>query len=205
MYTFLLLKEGVTAEDVNRKLGPFSNRHTEEQVARAINLKLQPITDIHLYSNRVFEAPSSDIGDINNVYIFSAIAVLILFIACINFMNLATAHSGKRAREVGMKKVLGAQRKQLIFQFLGESILANLFALLLAIGLIELFIPTFNQLTQKELSLDILDDGFILTGLIGIALLVGIVAGSYPAFFLSAFQPAKALKTKFTLDSTNAR
>ena len=119
--------------------------------------------------------------------------MIIILIACINFMNLATARSANRAQEVGLRKVVGAQRGQLMQQFLGESVILSLLALFLSIGLVFILIPMFNDLTAKTLSLD-LSDWTVLSSLLGIALMVVILAGSYPALFLSAFRPAVVLK-----------
>jgi len=132
------------------------------------------------------------------VYIFSAIALLTLLIACINFMNLATARSMERAKEVGLRKVVGAERSRLIFQFLGESIFMAMLSLIIAVGIIELLLPTFNSLTNNEFSVAYFDNPLTVLGFIGIALLVGIIAGGYPAFYLSAFQPVAILKGGFT-------
>jgi len=190
-YTYLLLAEG-TATQLEAKIPEFLERHAGERTAAASINKLQPITDIHLHSNLLRELEAN--GDIANVYIFSAIAIFILLIACINFMNLATARSANRAKEVGIRKVVGSQRLQLIKQFLGESIFLSIIGILLAVGLVELLIPNFNELSGKQLSLDFGNNVFLLTGLLFMALIVGFISGAYPAFFLSSFKPIAAIK-----------
>jgi len=190
-YTYLLLTEG-TAVELEVKIPEFLERHAGERTAAATINKLQPITDIHLHSNLLRELEAN--GDIANVYIFSAIAIFILLIACINFMNLATARSANRAKEVGIRKVVGSQRLQLIKQFLGESIFLSTIGILLAVGLVELLIPNFNELSGKQLSLDFGNNVFLLTGLLFMALIVGFISGAYPAFFLSSFKPIAAIK-----------
>lgn len=164
----------------------------EELKSGRVAFRLQPITGIHLHSHLKWELePNSDIA---YVYLFSAIAVFVLLIACINFMNLSTARSATRAREVGMRKVLGAFRTQLIGQFLGESILLSIMALLLSIAAVELVLPLFNSLSGRNLAVDYHDNPWLILSIGGMALLVGIISGSYPAFFLSALQPVKTLK-----------
>jgi predicted permease len=165
-------------------------KHVGEDKLKA-GFHLQPLTSIHLQSNLQVDLPGH--GNIQYVNVLFIVAIFILVLACINFMNLATARSARRAKEVGLRKVVGAQRGQLIGQFLGESMLISLLALLLAIGLVWLSLPGFNLLAQKKLAIHLLD-GKVLLMLLGIALATGLVAGSYPAFFLSGFQPVKVLK-----------
>jgi putative ABC transport system permease protein len=153
-----------------------------------------PLTKIHLHSDRTDELSPN--GSIQYVYIFSAVALLILLIACTNFMNLSTAKSIHRAKEVGVRKVLGSVRKQLIGQFLVESIVLTLVSLLLAVVVAEITLPYFNQLANKSLSLDLFGNFYVISVLLGMALVVGILAGSYPAFYLSAFNPVVVLKGK---------
>ena len=161
---------------------------------------LQPIRDIHLRSHLGSEHEAN--SDIKYVYIFSIVAVFILIIACINFMNLSTARAATRAKEVGIRKVAGASKGSLVGQFLGESILLAFFAHILAMIIMETFLPTFNQFTGKEMAFKYGDFRYYL-GILGIILFVGIIAGSYPAFVLSSFKPIKVLKTK--LNSGNGR
>ncbi len=137
-------------------------------------------------------------GSITTVYTFSAIAIFILLIACINFMNLSTARSIQRAREVGMRKVLGAFRQQLVGQFLGESILLGLLSMIIAVALVELLLPWFNGFMNLDIAFDYLSRPAVVLVLVALALLVGSIAGSYPAFYLSAFQPATVLRGELT-------
>lgn len=195
-FTYLLLHENSSISEVERKMSeaivePMRKRNPE---LRSHPLRLQSLLDIHLHSADL-KGDIEPQGNIAHVYVFSAIAVFILLIACINFMNLSTARSVRRMKEVGMRKVVGAHRWQLIRQFLGESILLATISMVLTLVLVELFLPVFNGLVSKELTL--FDGGWtVLPALVGIALCVGFLAGSYPAFFLSAFRPAEILKGK---------
>ena len=155
---------------------------------------LQPLTDIHLHSDLEGEIEAN--GDIRYVYIFSAIALFVLLIACVNFMNLSTARSAGRAKEVGIRKTLGSVRQQLIGQFLVEAMLISFLALLLAILLTEAALPFFNDLADKQLTVRYLHPWYFLPLLLGAVVIIGLLAGSYPAFFLSAFRPATVLKGK---------
>ena len=155
---------------------------------------LQPFLDIHLYSD--LEGDIEPQGDITYVYIFSVVAVFILLIACINFMNLTTARSASRAKEVGMRKVVGSFKSQLVGQFLNESILLSCLAFIFAIVIVSLSLPFFNNITGKEFSVSYFNDPIIILTLIGIAIIVGIIAGSYPAFVLASFKPVVVLKGK---------
>ncbi len=157
-----------------------------------VKFHLQPLTDIHLYSNG-YQVDLTGHGNVQYVNIFFIVAIFILAVACINFMNLATARSARRAKEVGLRKVVGAVRGQLVWQFLGESMLISLFALLMAILLVYLALPSFNYLAGKTLSIN-LWDGKLLLMIVGIAAATGLISGSYPALFLSGFQPVKVLK-----------
>jgi len=153
---------------------------------------LQPLTDIHLHSHTKFELEPN--GDIQYVYIFSALAIFILLLACVNFTNLSTARAFKRAREVGIRKVLGSVKKQLVRQFLSESVLLTLFAMLCAFALIFLLLPYFNQVANKNISFGFFLGYKTILVMLGLSLLVGIIAGIYPAFFLSSFNTIKVLK-----------
>jgi putative ABC transport system permease protein len=156
-----------------------------------IEFQLQPLTSIHLSQPLQVDLPGH--GNVQYVRIFFIVAILILVVACINFMNLATARSARRAKEIGLRKVAGAIRGQLIIQFLGESLLISFFALLLALALVWVFLPMFNNLADKKLAIDFLN-GKLWLSLLGIALVTGLVSGSYPALFLSGFNPVKVLK-----------
>ncbi len=191
-WTYIVLPEGVTPQEIERGFPDFVKTHFPANIGAGISMSLQPLLDIHLHSHRDLEIrPNSDI---NYVYIFSIVALFILMIACINFMNLATARSAGRAREVAIRKVVGAQREHLVHQFLGESILVSMIAVLLGAALCELLLPAFNSFTGKELSPLWHDHWWAVPGLVLLGLLVGIVSGSYPALYLSAFQPVVVLK-----------
>jgi putative ABC transport system permease protein len=187
--TYVQIQEGVPYQKVVQKISDYL--YKKPTIEKDANLNLQPLTRIHLFSNYEFDRPH---GDITYVTIFSMIAFFILLIACINFMNLTTARSTNRAREVGMRKVAGAYRRDLVRQFFGESIFLAFIALFFAIGLVVLLLPVFNDLAAKKLSLGISGNIQAFFALMGIALLTGIIAGSYPALFLSGFQPANVLK-----------
>jgi putative ABC transport system permease protein len=171
-----------------------TNEAELEKAGNHFRYHLMPLTDIHLHSNKQGELEAN--GDIQTVYIFSIIAALILLIACVNFMNLSTARSANRAREVGIRKVAGSTRGYLIAQFLTESVLLCLFSLVIALGIALLLLPYFNQLAGKDLRAPALFGPRFLLILLAPALLVGVLAGSYPAFYLSSFQPIQVLKGK---------
>ncbi len=198
-YTYLLLQEGYDKIQLEAKIPDFIERRIGEQ-ARQIGmayeqLPLIPLTDIHLTSHRTWELATN--GNRPYLYIFSAVAVFILLIACVNFMNLATARAAERAKEVGLRKVVGAQRAQLAGQFLSESFLMTVLAMMLALGLCGLLMPVFNSLTEKSLALGSLLQGTNAALLVGVVLLVGVIAGGYPALVLSGFRPVRVLKGQF--------
>jgi len=195
--TYVELQDGITPEDMAPKFAEIIKEHAEShpiaiQYGMKATLDLQPLKDIHLHSHFTFSDDSS--RDTAFIYIYSAVALFILLIACINFMNLSTARSASRAREVGMRKVIGAERSRLIRQFLGESILLSFLGLLFALVLIEFLLPVFNTLINVNLEYNIFHNWQISLGLLAISLFVGCVAGIYPAFFLSSFKPVKVLK-----------
>lgn len=191
-WTYILLRDGVSADSLQAQFPALVQKYFPDSIKNKVVVKLQPLKDIHLFSHLDYEInPNSDIS---YIYIFSAIAVFVLLIACINFMNLATARSANRGREVGMRKVLGAYRTQLIKQFLGESMILCVIAAVLSVLIIEIVLPAFNAFSGKILSTDYFTDGSLLVGLIVITLTVGILSGIYPAFFLSGFDPVKVMK-----------
>ncbi len=196
--TYVELQDGVQASIIEAQMPKFLTRYMSELLTElkvSVHYPLQALTDIHL--NPVpseFQPQSSR----TTVSVFAGVAVFILAIACMNFMNLATARSQRRAREVGVRKALGAQRTQLIMQFLTEAIVISCFALVLALALVELVLPSFNRIVQKELSVGYASNPALVLGLLLSALLTGIAAGSYPAFALSGFTPVKVLAGRFT-------
>jgi putative ABC transport system permease protein len=216
--TYLLLKDGANYKEVESKLSEYDHRYvfpfvkeflhiqSEEEFHKAGNKivrTLMPMRDIHLYSNRVQEVTPT--GTIEYVYIFAIIASFILLLACVNFINLTTARSANRAREVGIRKVLGTERNKLILQFLSESTLTALISVILAVIFVGIALPFFNNIATKEFvildlfSVPVLSFMFILT------LIIGIAAGSYPAFFLSGFMPAEIIKGKLSSASRNSK
>jgi putative ABC transport system permease protein len=174
----------------NKQMDDIFKSHIPENQLK-VEFQLQPLTDIHLRSNYQADLPGN--GNIQYVNIFFIVALFILAVACINFMNLSTARSARRAKEVGLRKVVGAGRRQIISQFLGESLFISFLALLIAICLVWLLLPVFNQLTDKKLAVHLLD-GKIFLILAIMALATGLISGSYPALFLSGFKPVKVLK-----------
>ena len=197
---YVLLRPDVDPNQLEAKLSALIDRHMGPEIGANNDYHLQPLQEIHLYSGRDYGMPYWN--DINRVYQFSAIALIVLTIACINFTNLSTARSARRASEVGLWKVVGAGRRQLVGQFLGDSILTAFFALVLAIVLVKLFIEDFNAYFYKRLTLDLLGDPYLVFALVGIAIVVGLLAGSYPAFVLSSFQPVQTLRGSFSGAST---
>ena len=180
----------------------FMNINSMEEFKKAGNslvYTMMPLTQIHLYSDRSFELSPG--GNVQYVYIFSAVALFILLIACINFMNLTTAHSANRAKEVGIRKVLGTERRNLITQFLFESTLMVFFSLLIAVAIVYFVLPLFNNVASKQMAIASLFTPNILPLLVVLPFIVGLMAGSYPAFYLSAFKPIEILKGKLKLGS----
>jgi len=190
-YTYIRLPDGYNPDDLESRFDDFLIKHRGEDAPNGTGLNLQKLTEIHLTSDRDSEWKTN--GSISSVYTFSAVALFVLIIACINFMNLTTARSTQRAREVGIRKVVGATRGQLIKQFLGESILLTALSMLLAVALVELLMPSFAAFVEKPISFSAGQPAVIAT-LLGGVIGVGLLAGSYPAFYLSHFRPASVLK-----------
>ena len=187
---FIELNEGVSFQDINTAIKDLAMSKLDNPAFK-IEIFALPLDQWHLYSD--FQNGTQSGGLIKFVKYFSAIAALVLVIACINFMNLATARSERRAREVGVRKTLGSMRKNLILQFIGESILITSFAFLIAIVLVELLLPLYNGLVEKNLFIDY-SSPFVWMGGLAVILITGVLAGSYPALYLSSFNPARVLK-----------
>ncbi|HEY0680175.1 MAG TPA: ABC transporter permease, partial [Chitinophagaceae bacterium] len=206
-FTYLLMPEGFQPEKMIAQFPAFIDRHRPRgpddkyNPSQWTSLSLQKVTDIHLRSHLDFEAEEN--GDIKRVYVFSAIALFILLIACINYMNLSTARSALRAREIGVRKVVGAQRKEIIAQFLIESILVSWLALALAVALTWIALPWLNKLSGQNLTMDILLKWEIIVPVILVPFVVGIISGIYPALFMSSFKPVMVLKGLFKAGGAN--
>jgi putative ABC transport system permease protein len=206
--TYLILKKGTDPKRLEPQLNDMLVRHVGPELKSLLNpsmaefnkgggfvrCSLIPLEDIHLHSNKIGELGPN--GDFQMVNIFSGIALLILLIACVNFMNLSTARASSRAKEVGMRKVFGSLKKNLIQQFITESVLMSMIALGVAILLAGLLLPYFNQLAGKKIPFQFMFQPIMLLSFLLLVLIVGVLAGSYPAFYLSAFQPIKVLKGK---------
>lgn len=206
--TYVLLKKNIDPKLLEPQLNAMMDKYVGPELKSVINQSLDdfkksggyvrasltPLTDIHLHSNKLGELDGN--GNAEFVYIFSAIALLILLIACVNFMNLSTARSSNRAKEVSVRKVLGSLKKNLVQQFLTESLLISFIALIFAILVAWLLLPYFNQLAGKDIHASTLFQPKMLLSLVVLMLVVGLLAGSYPAFFLSSFQPIDVLKGK---------
>jgi putative ABC transport system permease protein len=202
MNSYIKLTDGYTLKDVEAKVNAAFQKHGAEDMKAAgmpKTLTLEPVKDIYLYSSSTEQSPR-----VIYLYVIASIAGFILLIACINFMNLSTAKATKRAGEVGLRKTLGAQRGSLIGQFLGEAMMIVLVAMVLSIIIVQFGLPEFNYLTGKTLSLQGDNMFFIVPMLAVITILTGLIAGAYPAFFLASFQPAKVLKGKSMLQSSNS-
>ena len=192
-WMYFTVEEESAIERIKSEMPDYVKRHYPEVlVEKGVVLNIQNASDIHLNSNLELEFEPN--GNISHVYLFSAIAILILLIAVINFMNLSTSRSTRRAKEVGLRKVMGANRRMLISQFIGEAYLTCILAMLIAIVLIITVLPWFNNLTEKQIVLDFLNNGELLSGLILLVAVVGFLSGSYPALVLSSFNPSTVMK-----------
>jgi putative ABC transport system permease protein len=210
-FTYVVLEKGTDLNQFEAKMPGIIKKYMGPQVAQLgmtlekfqesgneIGLFIQPLTDIHLFSDFAGTSELEAGGNINSLYIFGAVALFMLFIACINFMNLSTAGATKRSKEVGVKKVLGSQKSQLVYQFLVESFIATAGAMILGLLIVTVCLPVFNQLSGKELDVTFLLKPKVLITLLGGGLIIGLLSGSYPAFFLSSIKPITALKNKFS-------
>ena len=206
LFSYVLLKEGASASAFEAKLPEVIEKHVAtifDQYDINVKYELLPLTDIHLTST--FEGEPEPVGQIGFLYIFGAIGLFLLLLACINYMNLATARATKRSMEVGIRKVLGSERKQLILQFLSESVLFTLIALVLSFTLVHMLLPIFNSTFDLSLSRALLLSPKVLLGSGAIVLFAGILGGSYPAFYLSAFPPIAVLKGNNAKGSGNPK
>ncbi|MFU8842356.1 MAG: ABC transporter permease [Bacteroidales bacterium] len=204
VYTFLLLNENASMDAIHEKFEPFYEKYMKpigDQINASFNLLSTPLSETHFRKGLGAEFPS---GNRAYIIIFSAVALFLLLLAAINYMNIATARSANRSREVGMRKVMGAFRYQLIKQFIGESVLISIMAMLIAILLITLLMPEFNLLAGKELSFSTRENPVIFFQILAITLLTGVIAGSYPAFYLSSFLPVTVLKGSLSKSSKKA-
>lgn len=216
-FTYLVLKKDADIAEVEAKLPAITKKYMGPQMIDAIGMSyeefqkdnelglfLQPLTDIHLHSDFSDATTLEQGGDIKYVYIFSIVAIFMLVIACINFMNLATASASKRSKEVGIRKVLGSNKKQLIYQFLAEAFISTVLATILAIVIFAISLPGFNQLAGKSIEFISLLKPIYILSLFGLILLITVLAGGYPAFYLSSFNPLNALKSKFSGSGKNS-
>jgi putative ABC transport system permease protein len=209
-YTYFVLREAVTHREFEEKMQSLIEKYVYPQVKGALGVTpdefiagggffayyIQPLTDIHLHSHLQHEIEAN--SDISYVYIFSVIALAILLISCVNFINLSTAQSATRAREVGIRKTVGSTANELKGRFIAEAVFLGLLAVVLSLPVIELLLPVFNNLTGKDLHIPYLTNALTLPFLLGIGLAVGLLAGVYPAFYLSSFHPVAVLKGEYS-------
>ena len=191
-WTYVLLKPGIKADVLDQKFPEFYKTYYTGIQNQEVRHYLQGVTDIHLKSHHMYEMHSN--SDIMYVYILSIIAGIVLILACINFMNLVTASSAGRAKEIGVKKVFGSDRRGIAIQFLGEAIIQSVFAMIIALILVEIFLPGLNSFTGKHIATSFLFQPKLLAFIVSLSIVVGLFAGFYPAIFLSSFQPLKVLK-----------
>ncbi len=194
MPTYMRLKEGASSEGLDDK---FTQMLRDNEVSENFSITVQPLLDVHLKSTDIIFDSIANKGDIKNIYIFSIIALLILLIASVNYMNLSTARSAERAKEVGLRKVVGSMRSQLVMQFLGESLITTFISLVIAIHIAIIVLPFLNNLTGASMSLNLTGNIVLDIFILGMLLIVGALAGLYPAFVLANFKPVTVLKGTF--------
>lgn len=192
-WTYVVLAQDVRPENMESQFPDFVKKYFPKFIVDDVTLELQPLEEIHLTSRLDYEIQAN--GSMDNLQIFGMVAVFVLLIASINFINLSTARANKRAKEVGVRKSLGSEKKQLISQFVVESLLLTLLAVVLALAVLFLVLPAFNQLTEKAISFARLLDPYMLFGLLGLTLVVGLLSGFYPAFVLSSFKTIDVIKS----------
>mgnify|MGYP004702586573 CR=1 FL=1 len=217
LFTYFLIREGYSKTDIDASLTKLVEKYVGPEVKQSMGVSFddlkaqglkyqwyaQPISEIHFDTKLIMDLEPG--GNRSYMIIFSIIAVFILIIACINFMNMSTARSSDRAKEVGIRKSLGSNKKYLIFQFLGESIFVTFVSLILAMILIKMLLPGFNNLIEKQLTLHYFDNLRTIPLMIFFGIFVGIIAGSYPAFFLASFNPVKIIKGIHKSEGTHIR
>ncbi|MFO7843141.1 MAG: FtsX-like permease family protein [Bacteroidales bacterium] len=215
-YTYILLQKGFNPENLEAKFPEMIKKYVGPEFENLLGTSLDefektnnkwgyiltPIKDIHLHSNLDYEIESN--GSVSTVYIFSIIAIFLIIIASINFMNLSTARSANRSKEVGIRKVVGSTKKQLMAQFLIESVIIAFISLVIAVFFVEIALPYFNQLADKSLDINYFANPEFILGLLLLGILVGFFAGSYPAFYLSSFRPIKVLKGSLNAGAKNS-
>jgi putative ABC transport system permease protein len=190
-FTYIHVKKGTSRQELEKKISGIVNKHVPETNTEVY---LQPLADIHLKSNFRLDVHNHNQGNITYVYLLSALALAIIFIACFNYMNLSTARAADRAKGIALRKVVGANRRDIIIQFLGEAIFLSFIALVFAVILVYFLLPLFNDLSGKQLTFNLLGSLTFLLALIALVIVIGIFSGIYPAFFLSSFQPGNILK-----------
>ena len=205
-YTYILLAEGTSSAEVEAKIASWVDTYAPLQLLRVRGVpfspRLQPLTDIHLRSQ--LERDMGGHSDIGYIYVFTAVASFIVLIACINFMNLATAQSAARSKEVAIRKTVGARRSELLIQFMGEAMLSAGLAFMVALGLFTAVLPWFNTLAGEAIQIGYLDNPEMLLWLLGIAIFAGLLSGSYPALFISGFHPIRIFKNEMTRGMTGS-
>ncbi|MCE7065638.1 ABC transporter permease [Dyadobacter sp. CY326] len=206
LVTYLELAPGTNTASLEKKFPAYLGRHMSKENAASYELFLQPLADVHARSTDItHDYINYQKFDRSYTYIFSVIAIIVLIIACVNFMNLSTARSTGRAKEVGIRKAIGAQRFQLAAQFIGESVLLAFMALVLAMALVKLLLSSVNSFSQRELDFSLFSRPGLLLAILGGTIIIGIFSGLYPAAFLSSFQPIKVLKGTLRVGKSNFR
>ncbi len=208
MFTYIKLREGTDVQALISKFTPWVEKHGGDEMramGRTKTLGLQRLADVHLHSSHfAFNLDLAPTGSIWYIYVMGSVAVFILLLGCINFMNLTTARATQRAAEVGVRKTMGAGQRELIGQFMGESLAAVLIAIVVSVGIVQLVLPFFNMMSTRSLSVTEENSIFYVVALASIGLFTGIISGIYPSFFLAAFEPATVLKNKNVLNTSSS-